>query len=119
LIDPLPHEQLSELIKTAAAVVNTSAYEGMPNAFLEAWAHGVPVLTFEFDPDDVVARNGLGIAASGSWERFVDGARRLWRGRNDRDQLAGHVREYVTRVHSIEAVGAQWTALIDELELST
>jgi glycosyltransferase involved in cell wall biosynthesis len=116
LLDPLPHEQLSRLIARAAAVVNTSAYEGMPNAFLEAWAHGVPVLTFQFDPDAVVARNGLGISAGGSWERFVAGARELWEARERREELASRVQTYVARVHSIEAVGTRWSDLIGELQ---
>jgi glycosyltransferase involved in cell wall biosynthesis len=115
LLDPLPHEQLSRLVARAAAVVNTSAYEGMPNAFLEAWALGVPVLTLEFDPDAVVARNGLGISAGGSWERFVEGARELWEGRSNREEFARHAREYVATVHSIEAVGSRWSDLIEEL----
>jgi glycosyltransferase involved in cell wall biosynthesis len=115
LLDPLPHAQLWGLVARAAAVVNTSEYEGMPNAFLEAWALGVPVLTLEFDPDGVVARNRLGISAGGSWERFVDGARELWEARNDREEFARDAREYVATVHSIEAVGSRWCALIDEL----
>ena len=115
LVDPLPHEQLSRLIARAAAVVNTSAFEGMPNAFLEAWAHSVPVLTLQFDPDAVVARNGLGISAGGSWERFVEGARELWEGRDRRAELASRVRRYVATVHSFEAVGSQWSDLIGGL----
>jgi glycosyltransferase involved in cell wall biosynthesis len=118
LLDPVPRERLLGLIARAAAVVNTSSYEGMPNAFLEAWAHGVPVLTLQFDPDAVVARNGLGISAGGSWERFVEGARRLWEGRGRREELAGRVRTYVATVHSIEAVGTLWSDLIGELRRS-
>jgi glycosyltransferase involved in cell wall biosynthesis len=115
LHDPVPHEQLSRLIARAAAVVNTSAYEGMPNAFLEAWARGVPVLTLEFDPDAVVARNGLGISAGGSWDRFVEGARELWERRLQREDLANRVRTYVGTAHSMNAVGSRWSELIGEL----
>jgi glycosyltransferase involved in cell wall biosynthesis/L-amino acid N-acyltransferase YncA len=114
LLDPLPHERLWRLISRAAAVVNTSVYEGMPNAFLEAWAHGVPVLTLRFDPDEVVARNGLGISAGGSWDRFVEGAQELWEGRSNREEFARHAREYVSAVHSTEVVGSRWSDLIEE-----
>jgi glycosyltransferase involved in cell wall biosynthesis len=114
LQDPVPHAELSRLIARAAAVVNTSAYEGMPNAFLEAWAHGVPVLTLQFDPDSVVTRNGLGISAGGSWERFVQGARELWERREDREELARRVRTYVATVHSMDAVALRWSELLDE-----
>jgi glycosyltransferase involved in cell wall biosynthesis len=115
LLEPLPHDQLSRLIARAAAVVNTSTSEGMPNAFLEAWAHGVPVLTLQFDPDGVVARNRLGVAADGSWDRFVDGARELWKARDRREELTSRVRGYVEQAHSIEAVAARWSDLIHEV----
>jgi glycosyltransferase involved in cell wall biosynthesis len=115
LVDPVPHEELSRLIAQTTAVVNTSAYEGMPNAFLEAWAHGVPVLTLEFDPDAAVARNGLGISAGGSWERFIEGARELWERPDRRDELGSRARRYVNQVHSIDVVGSRWRDLLGEL----
>jgi glycosyltransferase involved in cell wall biosynthesis len=115
LLEPLPHAELSRLVASAVAVVNTSVLEGMPNAFLEAWACGVPVLTLEFDPDGVVERHGLGISARRSWDSFVAGARELWESREDRTEFAGRVRAYVDEVHSMEAVGARWSSLIDDL----
>ena len=51
VLGQLPHEQLLSLIDRAVAVVSTSAAEGMPNVFLEAWARGVPVLSLDYDPD--------------------------------------------------------------------
>jgi glycosyltransferase involved in cell wall biosynthesis len=115
LLDPLPHAELGMLIESAVAVVNTSVLEGMPNAFLEAWARGVPVLTLQFDPDGVVEREELGFSAQGSWDRFVERARELWDGRSDRDGLAQRLRAYVGETHSMEAVGAKWSELISEV----
>jgi glycosyltransferase involved in cell wall biosynthesis len=112
LRDPVPHAELGTLIESTVAVVNTSILEGMPNAFLEAWARGIPVLTLQFDPDDVVAREELGVSAQGSWDRFVQGARELWDGRSNRDGLARRLQAYVGETHSMEAVGAKWSALI-------
>jgi glycosyltransferase involved in cell wall biosynthesis len=115
LLDPLPHAELGTLIESVVAVVNTSVLEGMPNAFLEAWARGIPVLTLQFDPDDVVKREELGVSAQGSWDHFVEGARELWDGRSDRSVLARRLRAYVGKTHSIDAVGAQWSELIAEV----
>jgi glycosyltransferase involved in cell wall biosynthesis len=115
LRDPIPHEQLSRLVSSAVAIVNTSVLEGMPNAFLEAWSHGVPVLTLQFDPDEVVERHELGISAQGSWDRFVAGARELWEQRDEPGELSRRVRAYVEEVHSMDAVGARWSGLLTEL----
>jgi glycosyltransferase involved in cell wall biosynthesis len=115
LLELRPHAELQELVARCVAVVNTSTLEGMPNAFLEAWARGVPVLTLEFDPDRIVECARLGSAARGSWERFVRGARELWEGRSERAELATRVRAHVAEEHSTAAVAARWSALVDEL----
>jgi glycosyltransferase involved in cell wall biosynthesis len=115
LLDPLPHAEVMALMAEAVAVVNTSIFEGMPNVFLEAWAQGVPALTLQFDPDGVITRRGLGVSADGSWETFVSAARRLWDERLHREELSGRTRGYLDEVHSIEAVGAHWSELINGL----
>jgi glycosyltransferase involved in cell wall biosynthesis len=111
LLEPLPHARTMELIAGTVAIVNTSRLEGMPNVFLEAWARGVPVLTLQFDPDGVVEERELGIAAGGSWERFVAGARELWQERSSRQELSARTRQYIEEVHST-GVGARWSELI-------
>jgi glycosyltransferase involved in cell wall biosynthesis len=111
----LPHAALMGRLGRAVAVVNTSVFEGMPNTFLEAWSLGVPVLTLSFDPDDVVRERALGVAAGGSWERFVDGARELWGGRFEREELSKRLLAYVRETHAPEAVGHQWDTLLERL----
>ena len=111
VLPPVPHAELQELLRRAPAIVNTSRLEGMPNVFLEAWAMGVPALTFQFDPDGRVAREKLGISAGGSPEAFAEGARRLWRDREERARYASSTRGYIERVHG-SAVADAWAAVV-------
>jgi glycosyltransferase involved in cell wall biosynthesis len=48
------------LYSRARVLVNTSDIEGFPNTYLQAWSSGTPVVAF-FDPDGVIAREGLGV----------------------------------------------------------
>lgn len=118
LLDQRPHQEAMELVERSAAVVNTGPTEGMPNLFLEAWARGVPALTHSFDPDGRISRLGLGFAAGGSAEAFADGARRLWRERDERKELSLRVRSYLKAAHGVEAVTHRWVELIGELRRS-
>lgn len=57
----VPYRDVSTLYRRARVFVNTSDVEGFPNTYLQAWAAGDPVVAF-FDPDDLIARSGLGSA---------------------------------------------------------
>jgi glycosyltransferase involved in cell wall biosynthesis len=55
----VPYQEVRGLYSRAKVLAGTSEIEGFPNTYLQAWAHGVPVVAF-LDPDSLIARNGLG-----------------------------------------------------------
>ena len=59
----VPYQQMDEKYAGARVFVNTSDSEGFPNSYLQAWIRGTPVVAF-FDPDAVIAREGLGRSVS-------------------------------------------------------
>ena len=108
LTETLPRPEVQRMIAGATAVVLTSAAEGVPNVFLEAWARGVPVISLESDPDSRIEELGLGIVVGGSEERLREATEALWRDPARRDELGRRGREYVREVHSPEAVARRW-----------
>jgi glycosyltransferase involved in cell wall biosynthesis len=107
-----PGEVLA-LYPRAVAIVSTSHFEGFPNTFLEAWAHGTPALSLRVDPDRVIERHGLGAACGGSLDELAAAARRFWTER--RRSTGDHLRAYVERVHHPAVVGREWATLVEEL----
>ena len=53
------YHDVNDFYHRARVLVNTSEIEGFPNSYLQAWAHGTPVITF-IDPDGIIEREGLG-----------------------------------------------------------
>ncbi|MBL8878173.1 MAG: glycosyltransferase family 4 protein [Phycisphaerales bacterium] len=97
----LAHDRAIALYRDASVLLSTSAWEGFPNVFLEAWSRGVPTVS-TLDPDEIVQRGGFGLVAGS-----IDGlaaalqeavaSRDAWAERSER--ALRHFREH----HSIEA----------------
>ena len=119
LLGGLPRPRLLEELDRTKALVSTSAKEGMPNVFLEAWARGIPVISLDYDPDGRIAADEMGLVAGGSMDRLREETETLWRDSGLRDELGGNGRAYVRRVHSPEAVAEQWAELIRGLGAGT
>lgn len=102
----LAYREAAALYDRARLFVNTSDVEGFPNSYLQAWTRGVPVVTL-IDPDGVIAREGLGYAASslGGIEGAVHGLLEdaaAWQATSER------CRAYMAREHGEDKVLAPY-----------
>jgi len=68
----VPPDVVHDYYRRAHCLVSTSAYEGFPNTFLEAWRVGTPVLSLGVDPARIASDETLGGFADGEFERLSD-----------------------------------------------
>jgi glycosyltransferase involved in cell wall biosynthesis len=108
-LGPIPYEQVHEHFARARLLVNTSEAEGFPNTFLQAWMHGVPVLSF-FDPDGVIQEQGVGRSPSDK-EEMVRDLFELLTNRSEREGLSAHTAAFARSKFSSSAVAAEYDHL--------
>ena len=84
-------------------LLSTSDAEGFPSVFVEAWAHGTPVVSLKIDPDRVIARHGLGVMTS-STAKAAETIATLIHSCEERQTIGTRARDYAIRTHSAEAV---------------
>jgi glycosyltransferase involved in cell wall biosynthesis len=103
----LDNAKTRELIAHSKALVNTSLVEGFPNTFLEAWCIGKPVISFNVDPDGVIAKYNLGVACSGDLQlmkKYITG--------NNFSYDPTVLKKYVAKFHSVAAAASKFRSYV-------
>lgn len=107
-------DRIANLYRQATMMCCTSEYEGFPNTFLEAWSHGVPVIS-TVDPDGVISAGKMGDLAHSIDEfrsriqKLVDDPA-LWR------RCSENARTYYLQNNSLNVAMSRFRKVFDELE---
>ena len=105
------HAEVNELLARAHIFVNTSTQEGFPNTFIQAWQRDVAVVSLSVDPDGVLARRRVGIAAESESGLAAAGSA-LIENPQERADYVERGREHAEANHSLRNV-RQLVELID------
>jgi glycosyltransferase involved in cell wall biosynthesis len=66
-------EEVNDLLAQATIFVNTSQpREGFPNTFIQAWLRKTPVVTLDFDPDDLIKKRNIGFHSQTFQQMVMD-----------------------------------------------
>ena len=106
IVSRVPFAQMPAVFRAAAVFVNTSAFEGFPNVFLQACASGVPIASVEVG-SDFLDKAGCGHCAAGDPNQLADFICRLTGKPDFRKQLGDAGRRYVTQHHALPARAAE------------
>lgn len=119
LLGELPHREACGVISSSRVLLNTSPSEGFPNAFLEAWYLGRPVVSLSADPDGLLSgQSPLGCCGGGSLERTALAMEGLLSDPEARRDMGARGRLYVTENHLLSAVADSLEAVLDEFSRS-
>ena len=108
----VPFSEIDQYYARARAYLCTSTIEGFPNTFLQAWNHKTPVVT-TYDPDGVVSKHGLGVAGQ-DVDEIVAGLELVCGPGGI--PIGERCREYLERIHSVEAVMAALEPILLSLQ---
>ena len=109
----LPHSGVIHEIERASLVANTSSYEGFPNVYLEAWNHGVPVVSFN-DVDGLLAHEQLG-ALCANLDEMEAAIRALFADRDRLDAMRERARRAVAERFSPAVLGPRYVQFFESL----
>lgn len=96
VVGAVPFDRSGALYAQASLFVSTSLPEadGLPNAFIQAWQHGTPILSLHHDPNDWIRSKGLGYCANGDLEKFFANGLRLLGNSGELQQMGERCQEF-------------------------
>jgi len=108
----LSRADLNNLFETSGLLCCTSMLEGFPTTFLEAWSCGLPVVT-TFDPDGIVARQGLGQVVTTADELVAQ--LRALPNTDAYPRMSRAAKSYFLENYSVETISRQFRIAFEEL----
>jgi len=109
----VPPDEIHQYYQRAIALVSTSAYEGFPNTFLEAWRVGTPVLSLDVDPGRFLEQDGTTDFQAGDLETLselvleFDSNEEYW------EQVSRTVKHRFEQEYSIDEVANRYIEAIE------
>ena len=109
----LAYEEVLEKISKTRVLINTSPAEGFPNAILETWSLGKPVVTLTVNPNGLLSgEERPGECAGGDLQVMGSAIRHYLANPSERRLVGERARCHVQSVHSPEQVCRSYETLV-------
>lgn len=99
----IPRDKIDRYYAESCLFINTSSREGFPNTFLESWANKTPVLSINFDPDNIITKYKLGLN-SRNMDNLVENTCKLMKNKKLREEMGVNGFNYVNMEHNAEKI---------------
>lgn len=113
LMGHVHYSEIGGVLRTASVLVNTSDHEGFPNTFLEAWASGIPTVSFVgLDAGNNTPFPGIRVA---NIDEMASEVRRLLTDKSAWNESSKHCAMTFKKYFEFSAVADDYRRLFDGL----
>lgn len=109
------HSNIEKEFNGARLLINTSTHEGFPNTFLQAWARGIPTVSF-LDSGLTQAQCGGNISVQ-TLVQMLDQIEQLCRDQNYYNRCSQLCRQYFYTKHSLVTAMSAYTNLFELMRI--
>ena len=110
----IPYKKINRYYAESSLFINTSYVEGFPNTFLEAWGNYKPIITIDFDPDEIICKYKLGLHSK-TFEQLKNDIKSLLKNDKLREEMGNNSRKYVEKEHNLSKIINEYELLIKKL----
>lgn len=112
-VGEVPPTEIHDLYRHAIAFVSTSAFEGFPNTFLEAWRQGTPVVSLSVDASRFLDTDTATTFADGDRDRLRTLVCRLADDAGFRERVGRTSRACFERRYSLDRVTTEYATALE------
>lgn len=106
------YTEIERYFAQATLFVNTSVFEGFPNTFLQAAKYGVPIVSLQVDPGQMLSKHGCGLLCTGDFERLKENVCRFMTVSSLYEEASAHCLEYVRTYHDKDKIMTQYESTL-------
>ena len=117
IVSQVPFPLMPALFRKAIACINTSSLEGFPNAFLQAAASRVPIVSTDVGRW-FLEESRAGLCVEGNRQRAADTLREWMNSPELRSQVGTRGRAFVEQQHAIEPVTVRFAEVLRSVAAS-
>jgi glycosyltransferase involved in cell wall biosynthesis len=110
----VPYHKVDRYFDEATIFVNTSDVEGFPNTFIQAWLRGIPVISLNVDPDEIICKYKLGFHSK-TFDQMVEDLKTLIYNKKLRDEFGANARKYAECEFDSEKIIRQYIETFEDL----
>jgi glycosyltransferase involved in cell wall biosynthesis len=108
MLTRVPFVEVEKYFAQAKLFVNTSAFEGFPNTFLQSGKYGVPIVSLAVDPNGIISQHGCGMLCNDDSGILVANIHKMMTETDFYRKTSTNILTYLQQFHDKEKIIPQY-----------